>query len=147
MWRFYPKSFPMLILAGFSLAVLPLIFALINNAISIHELSTKSQRAVYNAVQATQNSRLLIELLTGMERSARQYSILGEPELFNGFRAAHNDFVETVRRMRSLSLPREQTTALGELAQAESAIYENVSNLRDRPRSRPLAAAPCRTPS
>jgi len=84
-------------------------------------------------VQATQNSRLLIELLTGMERSARQYSILGEPELFNGFRAAHNDFVDTVRRMRSLSLPREQTTALGELAQAESAIYENVSNLRDRP--------------
>jgi len=45
MWRFYPKSFPMLILAGFSLAVLPLIFALINNAISIHELATKSQRA------------------------------------------------------------------------------------------------------
>ena len=133
MWRFYPKSFPMLILAGFSLAVLPLIFALINNAISIHELSTKSQRAVYNAVQATQNSRLLIELLTGMERSARQYSILGEPELFNGFRTAHNDFIDTVRRMRSLSLPREQTTALGELAQAESAIYENVSNLRDRP--------------
>jgi two-component system sensor histidine kinase GlrK len=134
MWRFYPKSFPMLILAGFSLAVLPLIFALVNNAISIHELSTKSQRAVYNAVQATQNSRLLIELLTGMERSARQYSILGEPELFTGFRAAHNDFVDTVRRMRSLSLPREQATALADLAQAESAIYENVSNLRDRPK-------------
>ena len=78
MWRFYPKSFPMLILAGFSLAVLPLIFALINNAMSIHELATKSQRAVYNAVQATQNSRLLIEQLTSMERSARQYSILGD---------------------------------------------------------------------
>ena len=78
----------LLLLVGFALIALPLMFALINNAISIHELSTKSQRAVYNAVQATQNSRLLIELLTGMERSARQYSILGEPELFNGFRAA-----------------------------------------------------------
>jgi two-component system, NtrC family, sensor histidine kinase GlrK len=134
MWRFYPKSFPMLILAGFSLAVLPLIFALINNAISIHELSTKSQRAVYNAVQATQNSRVLIELLTGMERSARQYSILGEPELFNGFKASHNDFVDTVRRMRSLSLPREQATSLEELAHAETSIYENVANLQDRPK-------------
>jgi two-component system, NtrC family, sensor histidine kinase GlrK len=134
MWRFYPKSFPMLILAGFSLAVLPLIFALINNAISIHELSTKSQRAVYNAVQATQNSRVLIELLTGMERSARQYSILGEPELFNGFKASHNDFIDTVRRMRSLSLPREQATSLEELAQAEMSIYENVADLHDRPK-------------
>ena len=66
MWRYYPKSFPMLILAGFSLAVLPLIFALINNALSIHEIATKSQRAVFNAVQATQNSRLLIEQLTSM---------------------------------------------------------------------------------
>ena len=74
----------MLILAGFSLAVLPLIFALINNALSIHEIATKSQRAVYNAVQATQNSRLLIEQLTSMERGARQYSILGDAELFSG---------------------------------------------------------------
>jgi len=134
MWRFYPKSFPMLILAGFSLAVLPLIFALINNAISIHELSTKSQRAVYNAVQATQNSRLLIELLTEMERSARQYSILGEPELFNSFGTAHKEFAETVDRMRSLSLPKQQAAALAGLAEAEAEIYENVSSLRDRPK-------------
>ena len=134
MWRFYPKSFPMLILAGFSLAVLPLIFALINNAISIHELSSKSQRAVSNAVQATQSSRLLIELLTEMERSARQYSILGEPELFTSFGTAHNEFAETVQRMRSLSLPKEQVMTLAGLAEAEANIYEDVSSLRDDPK-------------
>src|SRR6185295_13929145 len=97
----------MLILAGFSLAVLPLIFALINNAISIYELATKSQRAVYNAVQATQNSRLLIEQLTRMERSARQYSILVDPELFAAYEMSHRDFLDTVKRMQGLSLPRE----------------------------------------
>jgi two-component system, NtrC family, sensor histidine kinase GlrK len=134
MWRFYPKSFPMLILAGFSLAVLPLIFALINNAISIHELATKSQRAVYNAVQATQNSRLLIEQLTSMERSARQYSILGDRGLFNAYEQAHHDFVETIKRMQALTVPREQVRALSELAQAEGVIFENVTALRYEPK-------------
>ena len=81
-FSFYPKSFPMLILVGFSLAVLPLILALINNAVSIRELATKSQRAVYNAVQATQSSRKMIEQITSMERSARQFSILADPQIF-----------------------------------------------------------------
>lgn len=128
--RFYPKSFPILILAGFALAVLPLIFALINNAISINQLATKSQRAVYDAVQATQNSRLLIEQLTRMERSARQYSILAAPDLFKAFEQSHSDFLETVTRMQALSLPREQARALAELAQAEGVIFENVTALR-----------------
>jgi len=134
MWRFYPKSFPMLILAGFSLAVLPLIFALINNAISIHELATKSQRAVYNAVQATQNSRLLIEQLTSMERTATHFSIVAEPELFTAFESSHQDFVDTVKKMRSLTLPRDQLVALNELARAEGIIYDNAKALRNEPK-------------
>ena len=106
-WRFYPKSFPMLILAGFALAVLPLIFALINNALSIHELASKSQRAVINAVQVTQSTRLLIEQITGMERGARQFAILADPELYSLFETAHRDFAETARRMQTLrSAPR-----------------------------------------
>ena len=134
MWRFYPKSFPMLILAGFSLAVLPLIFALINNAISIHELATKSQKAVSNAVQATQNSRMLIEELTSMERSARQYSILVDPQLFSAFEQSHREFLSTVKLMQSVTLPREQLRALTELARAEGVIFENVTALRDDPK-------------
>jgi len=137
MWRYYPKSFPMLILTGFSLAVLPLIFALINNALSIHEVATKSQRAVFNAVQATQNSRLLIEQLTGMERSARQYAIIGDAGLYSAFEQAHRGFLETVRRMQSLTLPPEQARALAELAQAEGVIFENVTALRHDPKRLP----------
>ena len=54
MQLYYPRSFLKLILAGFSLAVLPLIFALVNNAYSVHQLATHSQRAVYQAVRTTQ---------------------------------------------------------------------------------------------
>lgn len=65
MMRFhYPRSFLKLLLIGFALVALPLIFALINNAISIDRLANRSQRAVYQAAQATQSSRQLAELLT-----------------------------------------------------------------------------------
>ena len=129
MWRFYPKSFPMLILAGFSLAVLPLIFALINNAVSIHELATKSQRAVFNAVQATQNSRLLIEQITGMERSARQYSILAEPQTVQRVSSTAPGLRRHVKRMRSL------TAATRADARPQSAGAGRERDLRQRGRS------------
>jgi len=134
MWRFYPKSFPMLILGGFALAVLPLIFALINNAVSINELATKSQRAVFNAVQVAQSSRQLIEQITGMERSARQFSILAEPQLFTVFEAAHLDFVETSRRMRSLQLLPTQLRILNQLAENEKLLFASVVAMRAQPR-------------
>jgi hypothetical protein len=69
-----------------------------------------------------------------MERSARQYSILGDRGLFNAYEQAHHDFVDTVKRMQALTVPREQVRALSELAQAEGVIFENVTALRYEPK-------------
>ncbi|MGQ0579624.1 MAG: ATP-binding protein [Betaproteobacteria bacterium] len=126
MQLYYPRSFLKLILAGFSLAVLPLIFALINNAFSIHQLATHSQRAVYQAVQATQNSRFLIEQITNMERSVRQFAIIGEPSLLQGYGLAHERFVDTARRMATLPLDARQKLALEALRAKEAALYDRV---------------------
>jgi two-component system sensor histidine kinase GlrK len=133
-WRFYPGSFPMLILAGFALAVLPLIFALINNAVSIHELASKSQRAVINAVQVTQSTRLLIEQITSMERGARQFSILADPELYAVFETAHRDFGDTAKRMRGLDLAPGQVRVLNQMVDVENRLYAEVAALRQQPR-------------
>jgi two-component system sensor histidine kinase GlrK len=124
----------MLILAGFGLAVLPLIFALINNAVSIHELAINSQRAVFNAVQATQSSRQLIEQITNMDRSARQYAILAETRILTVLETAHREFGETARRMRMLPLLPEQVALLGEMSNREDALFSTVLALRDQPR-------------
>jgi len=62
MQRYYPRSFLKLLLIGFTLVALPLIFALINNAVSVDQIANRSQRAVYQAVQATQSSRRVLEL-------------------------------------------------------------------------------------
>jgi len=126
MQLYYPRSFLKLILAGFSLAVLPLIFALINNAFSINQLATHSQRAVYQAVQATQNSRFLIEQINNMERSVRQFAIIGEPSLLQGYGLAHERFVDTARRMATLPLDSRQKQALEVLRAREAALFERI---------------------
>jgi two-component system sensor histidine kinase GlrK len=69
---YYPRSFLKLIIAGFLLVALPLIFAIVNNAFSIHEVVERSQRTVQQAVQATEVSRAIMEQVTAMERSIRQ---------------------------------------------------------------------------
>lgn len=126
MQLYYPRSFLKLILAGFSLAVLPLIFALINNAVSIHQLATHSQRVVYQAVQATQNSRFLIEQITNMERSVRQFAIIGEPSLLQGYGLAHERFADTARRMATLPLDARQKQALEVLRTREAALFDRI---------------------
>ena len=123
---YYPRSFLKLILAGFSLAVLPLIFALINNAFSINQLANHTQRVVYQAVQATQNSRFLIEQITNMERSVRQFAIIGEPSLLQGYGLAHDRFVYTARRMATLPLDSRQKQALEELRARETALFDRI---------------------
>src|SRR5882762_8140578 len=126
MQLYYPRSFLKLILAGFSLAVLPLIFALINNAFSINQLATHSQRAVYQAVQATQNSRFLIEQINNMERSVRQFAIIGEPSLLQGYGLAHERFVDTARRMATLPLDARQKQALEALRAREAVLFDRI---------------------
>ena len=85
----YPKSFRKLLLIGFSLVALPLLIALVNNAVSIDRLADKSRHAVYGAVQATESSRALVESITNEERIARQYLVLGEAVLQEGGADVH----------------------------------------------------------
>ena len=139
MQLYYPRSFLKLILAGFSLAVLPLIFALVNNAFSINQLATHSQRAVYQAVHATQNSRFLLEQITSMERSIRQFAIIGEPSLIQGFETSHERFVEAARRMDALPLEASQQQVLQSVLTQEAKIHARV--IASRGRSEVIAAA------
>lgn len=141
MQLYYPRSFLKLILAGFSLAVLPLIFALINNAYSIHQLATHSQRAVYQAVQTTQSTRFLIEQITSMERSIRQFAIIGDPSLLQGYGLAHERFVDTAHKMSMLPLDSKQKRAMDALQNREGAVFDRIGKASGRPEAVNLAAA------
>src|SRR5262245_62992548 len=92
----YPRSFPRLLVVGFTLVALPLVFALVNNAISVDQLANRSQNAVYQAVQATQGGRRLAQVLTALERSARQMVILDDRAMLESYVLARRQFERAV---------------------------------------------------
>ena len=126
MQLYYPRSFLKLILAGFALAVLPLILALLYNAFQIHRLADHSQRTLYQAVQATQTSRMLMEHVTAMERSVRQFAIVGEPAALQTYALAHDRFVETANLLGTFPLQESQLSALQKLARNEQELFLRV---------------------
>lgn len=134
---YYPRSFLKLIVAGFLLVSLPLIFAIVNNAFSIHDIVARSQATVHQAVLATQASRVIIEQITAMERSVRQAAALGDVALLEGYDHARARFTETVRRMDELRLQGQQSEQLGALTRKEADLAQRVDATRSEPAGLP----------
>lgn len=122
----YPRSFLKLIIAGFALVALPLILAIVNNALSIHDIVERSQQTVHQAMRATEASRALREQLTAMERSVRQASALADPGLLQGYTHARGRFTEGARQMRTLGLDTRQAEQLARLVAREETLAQSL---------------------
>ena len=133
---FYPKSFLKLLLIGFALAMLPLLFAFGNAALYLDRLAEQSRNTVAQAINATRASRVLVEQLTLMERSARQFFVLNDAVLLDNFARAHDRFNIAVSQLAILPMNRQQMHRLQTLAQDERALYQDIlaqSKLPDPP--------------
>jgi two-component system sensor histidine kinase GlrK len=125
---YYPKSFLQLLFVGFALIALPLIFALVNSAISVDRLANRSQKAVYDAVRATQSSQRLTEQLGALERTARQMLILGDRSLLDTYRIAHQQLLKTAKGFDTLPFDSRQRADLNQILKIERTIYEAFAN-------------------
>jgi len=123
---FYPKSFLKLLLIGFALAMLPLLFAFGNAALYLDRLAEQSRNTVTQSIQATRASRQLVEQLTLMERSARQFFVLHDPVLLDNLTHAHQRFDVSMRQLETLPLTQQQMHRLQTLAADESGLYEEI---------------------
>jgi two-component system sensor histidine kinase GlrK len=129
-----PDSFPKLLVIGFAMVALPLIIALINNAITIDQFANRSQHAVHQAVQSTQSSRRLAELLATLERNAKQVVILGNRTPLKAYEANRASFQQAVAEFGALQLDAEQRVALTAIISGEAQSYAVLRN--------PQSAAP-----
>ncbi|MGH8604559.1 MAG: sensor histidine kinase, partial [Gammaproteobacteria bacterium] len=85
MKAYRPTSVLHILLISFSLVVLPLIFALISATISVGRLSLQGRQAVFEAARIVESGRILTEEVTAMERNARQYQLLRDRSLYEGY--------------------------------------------------------------
>jgi two-component system, NtrC family, sensor histidine kinase GlrK len=131
---YYPKSFFKLILVGIGLILVPLAFAFYNIAVNLERLAGQSQRAVFEAVQVTQDSRLLNQRITDMERIARQYLVVEDRKLLDGYTKLHDEMQETAQQLNARELDATQRSKLKELIALENQLYERI-------RSSPISKA------
>jgi len=125
---YYPRSFSGLLILGFTLVAVPLMAALVNNAVSIDRLVNRSQQAVYQAVKVTQSSRRLAELLNALERNARQILILGDRSLLDAYAINRKQFLQVTDAFMSLPFDNDQAASLSAIVNGESAIYAVLAN-------------------
>ncbi|MBK6632094.1 MAG: histidine kinase [Betaproteobacteria bacterium] len=124
MSRLYPKSFLRLILIGFGLVSLPLVFALGNAAFNVQSLAEQSELAVREAAEATRASREMRETLTGMERAMRQYLVLRDRGLLEDYRRLRGEFVQAAQVYARLPLDADGRAKLGAVLAREAQLLQ-----------------------
>lgn len=118
----YPGSFFRLLLAGFMLAVLPLLLGLINDHLAIKRLAAQSQQAVYDAARIAHSSRELNDTAISLERAAQQHAILQEPSLQEALATLSARFKAAARRLAALPLGPESRRQLDALLREEATL-------------------------
>jgi len=132
-----PKSFLKLILTGFAFVALPLAIALGFAGVFVERMAHQSQYAVYQAARATQSSRILVEQVVVMERSARQYQVLADKALFKSYKEAREKFQNTIDTLLTLSLDRNFHIQLEELSLEERKLFSRLQSYKPNPEAPP----------
>jgi two-component system, NtrC family, sensor histidine kinase GlrK len=123
----YPKSFLKLLLIGFALAMLPLLVAFANANLYFGKLSKQSLFNMSQAVETTRASRILIEELAVMERSARQYFVLHDKLLLTNYLHAHERFNKAINDFSQLPMAKPLTPDLSKFSKQEISLFTSIS--------------------
>lgn len=125
---FRTRSILQLILISFVVVTVPLILALVTAAVYVDQLTRHGERSVFEAVTATQSSRMLVEHIIAMERSARQYQVLNDPSLLDAYHERHVQFQNIATELHELTRIPEQQSAIDNLAAREQMVYDRLSD-------------------
>lgn len=127
----YPTSFLKLLLIGFALAMLPLLVVFINANLTFEKLTKQSLFNMSQAVETTRASRVLLEELAIMERSARQYYVLHDQLLLSNYLNAHKRFGKAVADLSQLPMAQALAPALARFSQQEHDLFTAISQTDD----------------
>jgi len=98
-----PQSLNGLILVGFGLVALPLVIAVIWALFNLDRLAEQSEKLVTTGVSAAANNQLLTEQAGNLERVARQYLVLRNPDSLDLLRQDLVRFETTLSKMQPLA--------------------------------------------
>ena len=122
-----PTTLLQLVLIAFGLVALPLIAAIITAIVQVDRLAQRSWTAVVNAEQTTKAAQGLVDQITAMERSARQFLVLGDRALYERYLDSRSEFERSAELVKWLDTDGAVSQALDELILKERRMYGGLS--------------------
>lgn len=122
----YPRSFLRLILLGWILMALPLLFAIAFASVSLSKLSARSETAMQHASQATRLGWELEEDLVQMERILRQYEVLGDASLLDDYAAARSEWRTNAEAFTQVPLLASLAARTEEMRVLEATAFQKL---------------------
>ena len=125
-----PRSLNGLILVGFGLVALPLLLAVVWALVNLDRVAEQSEQLVFTGVTAAENNRRINEQLSSLERVARQYQILKNPDSLLLMRQDLQTFQKLLNTMTPLVTEvgeTELSTALGTEARSIIRVLSDVN--------------------
>jgi two-component system sensor histidine kinase GlrK len=131
MLSLHRTSFRQLLLVAFLLVAALLALASLHGLVTLERLIMQSRDGAERAVQATAAVQTLAGRTVAMERAARQFLVLDDPALRQGFDAAAREASDALAGLQGNELP----TALADTWRAASAaIAQRLAGPRTNPR-------------
>ncbi len=113
----WPRTLRGLTLFGGLLLVVPMLGAVGYASVKLDQLARQGQAVVEDSVQATQSSQRVLNLLTQLERHARQYLVLNDPALLELYEQTREELTVTLAELSRL--PQDDTTRATRAALSE----------------------------
>jgi len=123
-----PRSLNGLILVGFGLVALPLLLAVVWALVNLDRVAEQSEQLVSTGVAAAENNRRINEQLSSLERAARQYQILKNPDSLQLMTQDLQTFEALLVDMSPLVAEVHATTLSASLGTEARSIIEALSD-------------------
>ena len=102
-----PKSLSGLMLIGFTIVAAPLLVAIVNAAVQMNRLSSRSEQLIIHGMQSTRNNQRMFQEITGLERTARLYQVIGSADYLEVYARNHERLMRTIDELLTLPLDEE----------------------------------------
>ncbi len=130
------SSLLLLLLAGYALVILPLLAVLVTAYRAVEGMTEQSVQSIRAQVAETHASLRLVEDTADLERSARQYLLVNDPDFLALLRQRHEGFLKALGSFRAEDLNAEQMRMLDRLRDVENNLFvtlnEPIDTLRGR---------------
>lgn len=119
-------SLKRLVLIGFTLAVLPLAWAIVTQVFAIEDLARLSKDGIDNVRQRTDKVSSLGEKLRESNRRGAQYLVLQEKSAQENFESSRTQFIAAVTQLRGITKSENLIQQLDQLLTDELTVYQRI---------------------